>query len=272
MKVVAVVQARVGSTRLPGKVLLPLGGRPALERMLGRRARAKELDGLIVATTRDAADDSLATLCEAMSVPCYRGSTLDLLDRHLRAARLLAADAIVKIPSDCPLIDPAIVDEVVSQWRVHEGALDYLSNLHPPTHPDGNDVEVMSMAALLTAHAEAKRPFEREHTTPFLWDQPERFRLGNVRWSQGRDAALTHRLVLDYPEDYEVISRVFEALYRPHQAVFGVEEIVAYLDDHPSVASINAKHRGVSWYRHHLTELRTLSPASSADLPRELGR
>jgi len=272
MKVVAVIQARTGSTRLPGKVLLPLAGRPVLERMLERVARARELDAVIVATTREAADDSVASLCHALGVPCYRGSSQDLLDRHLCAARLLAADAIVKVPSDCPLIDPRIIDHVVSEWRLQEGALDFLSNLHPPTHPDGNDVEVMSMATLVAAHAEARRPFEREHTTPFIWDQPERFRVANVVWGQGRNAAATHRVVLDYPEDYEVIARVFEALYRPHQATFGVNEIVAFLDAHPEVAASNARHRGAHWYRNHLTELRTLSPRGADRLSSELGR
>jgi len=275
LKVVAVLQARTGSTRLPGKVLLPLGGRPALERMLERLAWAKELDDLIVATTREATDDSLLALCERLGVPCYRGSSQDLLDRHLRAARLLAAEAIVKIPSDCPLIDPAVVDQVVAQWRLRADELDYLSNLHPETFPDGNDVEIMSATALAVAHREATRPYEREHTTPFLWDQPERFRLGNV----GPDTALPtprgYRLTLDYPEDYEVISRVFDGLFRSHQPssspIFGLDAIAAFFERNPEVAELNARHRGVHWYRHHLTELRTIDAASFGVSPQVAG-
>jgi spore coat polysaccharide biosynthesis protein SpsF len=257
-KIVGVIQARVGSTRLPGKVLLPLGGRPVLERMLARVAHAAQLDDVVVATTRLAADDSIRRLAAACRVPCISGDPYDLVDRHLLAARATGADAIVKIPSDCPLIDPTIIDQTVGHFRSHCPDFDFVSNLHPPTWPDGNDVEVIARDVLETTGREATRPFEREHTTPFVWDQPERFSLGNIVWSTGLDLSHSHRLTLDYPEDYALICAVFEALFRTDGAPFSVAAIVDYLNTHPEVKALNAMHLGRSWVSGHAHELRTL--------------
>jgi spore coat polysaccharide biosynthesis protein SpsF len=137
---------------------------------------------------------------------------------------------------------------------------DYVSNLHPATYPAGNDVEVMSLAALTRAWREARRPLEREHTTPFLWDQPERFRLGNVEWETELDCSLTHRFVLDYAEDYAFIRAVFEALWRADAPAlpFSLDDILALLGRRPELRALNACHLGVGWYRNHPGELRTL--------------
>ena len=260
MKVVAVIQARLGSTRLPGKVLLPLHGRPLLERMLARVRKATTVDEVVVATTRHAADKSIVSLAAACGVRCVAGHPDDLVDRHLQAARETQADAVVKIPSDCPLIDPVIIDQVIGFYRASHPRYAYVSNLYPATWPDGNDVEVMSRDALETTWREAKLPFQREHTTPFIWDQPERFALGNVVWPSGRDLSATHRVVLDYQEDYQLISAVYEALHRPDDGpAFTVEAIVDYLDAHPEVRALNAMHVGKSWTQAHKTELRTLA-------------
>jgi spore coat polysaccharide biosynthesis protein SpsF len=275
VKIVGVIQARVGSTRLPGKILLPLGGRPMLERMLARVASAEQLDEVVVATTRLAADDSIRRLAAACRVACISGDPYDLCDRHLLAARATGADAVVKIPSDCPLIDPAVIDETVGFFRAHFNRYAYVSNLHPASWPDGNDVEVIRLDALEATAREAKRPFEREHTTPFIWDQPERFALGNVSWRAGQDLSSTVRLTLDYPEDYQLISAVFEALHRPESAEapgafvppFSVEAIVAYLDQHPEVRALNAAYAGQSWIQSYASELRTLAGATSLEGP-----
>ncbi|HBZ72256.1 MAG TPA: acylneuraminate cytidylyltransferase, partial [Deltaproteobacteria bacterium] len=198
--VVAIVQARMGSSRLPGKVLLRLGEVTVLECLLERVARARLVGTLVVATTTAREDDPIATLCVLGDVRCYRGHATDLLDRHLRAARACGAEHVVKIPSDCALIDPAVIDRVLGAYLDRAGRYDYVSNLHPPTYPDGNDVEVFSFAALESAWRLARRPLDREHTTPFLWDTPGAYRLGNVAWETGRDLSMTHRVVLDYAE------------------------------------------------------------------------
>jgi spore coat polysaccharide biosynthesis protein SpsF len=258
VKVVAVVQARMGSTRLPGKVLLEVAGAPMLQRMIERVSFARTLSEVVVATTSDASDDPVRDLCARRGFQCVSGHPTDLIDRHLQAAP--DADVVVKIPSDCPLIDPRIIDRVVGEFLVAPAAFDYLSNLHPPSYPDGNDVEVMPRAALELAFHQARRPHEREHTTPFLWDDPARFRLGNVSYQ--RDLSMSHRLTVDYPADYALVKAVYAALQRQGDP-FSLEEILAFLDQHPEVYALNHHLCGVNWYRHHLDELRTIGAADT---------
>jgi spore coat polysaccharide biosynthesis protein SpsF len=257
MKVTVVLQARTGSTRLPGKVLLHAAGATLLERMVERVCAARTPSEVVIAITELAADDPIVGLARRAGVICVRGHATDCLDRHVAAARATGADAVVKIPSDCPLIDPATIDRVIGAFLA-EPDVDYASNLHPPTWPDGFDVEVMTRGALETAWREATRPLEREHTTPFLWDNPERFVTHNVRWQTGLDFSRSHRLTLDYAEDYAVIRAVFDELWSAGRT-FGLAEILALLDARPALAAQNAMHRGVSWYRNHPGELRTLA-------------
>ncbi len=270
MTTAVVVQARTGSTRLPGKVLLPLAGAPLLQRMLERvqAARARTPFQLVVATTTSAGDDPIVALCRRLGVRCFRGHPTDLLDRHVQAARSVRADVVVKIPSDCPLIDPAVICQVLEAWDASGGSLDYLGNLHPPSWPDGNDVEVMSLPALSVALREAAAPHEREHTTPFLWDRPERFRLGNVSWPGGRDLSMTHRFTIDYLADYLLVGAVYDALWSPARPLFSVDEILALLDVQPWIGRLNAAYAGVNWYRQHLSDLRTVAARQTRPEPR----
>jgi spore coat polysaccharide biosynthesis protein SpsF len=251
MRTVVVVQARTGSTRLPGKVLMPVAGAPLLARMLERVRAATTPFEIVVATTTDPSDDPVVDLCRAIDARVFRGHPTDLLDRHVMAAREIGADAVVKIPSDCPLIDPAAIDRVLSAF---EG--DFTSNLHPATWPDGHDVEIMTMDALETAHREAKKPHEREHTTPFIWDQPHRFRCTNVTWETGRDLSMSHRMTIDYPEDYAFVSAVYDALHSSR--VFTLADVLDFLAKRPDIFALNAKYAGVNWYRNHLADLHTV--------------
>jgi spore coat polysaccharide biosynthesis protein SpsF len=262
MKIVTVIQARMRSTRLPGKVLRPLLGQPLLVRLLERVQAAQLVGTVVVATTTTTADDPIAALCQAKGYTCYRGHPTDLLDRHYKAGWLHGADAVVKIPSDCPLIDPGVIDRVLAAYLRRPHAYDYVSNLHPAAYPDGNDVEVMSMAALETAWIEAHRDFEREHTTPYFWENPQRFRLHNVAWETGLDYSLSHRWTLDYAADLRFIRAVYAALY-PTYPAFGLNDILALLDAQPELAALNAHLAGVNWYRHHLDELTTISAAQT---------
>jgi spore coat polysaccharide biosynthesis protein SpsF len=260
VRIVGVVQARTGSSRFPGKVLKPVSGAPLLERMVERVRAARSLDEVVVATTSLSADQPIVELCRRLDLPVFAGHPTDLLDRHLQAAKATGADAVVKIPSDCPLIDPRIVDRVVKVFREGCGRFDFVSNLHPASYPDGNDVEVLPFAVLEIAAREATRPHEREHTTPFVWDHPERFRLGNVVWETGLDYSMSHRFTIDYVEDYGFVCAVFEALYQPGSAPpFALEDILRLLDRRPEILRINRHLAGVNWYRHHLGELRTVS-------------
>jgi spore coat polysaccharide biosynthesis protein SpsF len=258
VKTLIVVQARVSSTRLPGKVLLPVAGAPLLRRMLERVRGAQAPFELVVATTTDPADEAVVSLCRRMDVRCFRGHPTDLLDRHYRAATEAGADVLVKIPSDCPLIDAGVIDRVLGHYRENADRYDFVSNLHPASYPDGNDVEVLSFAALETAWREATRALEREHTTPFVWDQPQRFRIGNVRWETDQDFSMTHRFTVDYREDYAFVAAVYEALWTQTRPLFDLGDILQLLGEHPELLTLNARFAGVNWYRHHLDELRTV--------------
>lgn len=255
-KTAVVVQARMGSSRLPGKVALPLAGAPLLVRMVERIRAAKTPFEVVVATSTLTEDDRIVELAKEAGAPVYRGHPLDCLNRHLGAARQLGADFVVKIPSDCPLIDPAVIDEVLGFFFA--GSFDFVSNLHPPSWPDGNDVEIMPTELLALADQEATRELEREHTTPFFWEQPERFRIGNVTWKTGKDLSMSHRFTIDYPADYVFLSAVYDALYRPG-VVFPLDDILELVEKRPDIYALNAEYAGVNWYRHHVGELKTVS-------------
>lgn len=233
MKTIIIVQARMTSTRLPGKVLLPLAGEPMLMRLMERLRRVQRADGIVIATTTNASDDPIAALCAQQGVPCHRGSELDVLSRYADAARLHAADVVVRITSDCPLIDPALIDQLIAVYE--EGDSDYVSNMLPPTWPYGMAVEVFSATALAQAHAEATQDAEREHVTPFIYWHPQRYRLRNV----ASPVALSHhRWTVDTPEDYELVRRLFDHLL-PTNPHFTQADVLALLDAHPDWIAIN---------------------------------
>ena len=198
---VAVVQARMSSTRLPGKVLADLGGWPVLEWVVSRLRDSRELAGVVVATSDDPSDDPVA---EAAPARVVRGPLDDVLGRYAIAARELGSEGLVRITADCPLIDPAVVDEVVGAWRT--GDADYVANvIEPRTYPVGMDTEVVSAGALLAADAEATDPYDREHVTPFVRSRPDRFPQQAVTLDPPRPEV---RLTLDTPDDLEHLRAV----------------------------------------------------------------
>ena len=263
MRTVVVIQARMSSTRLPGKVLMPLAGKPLLERQIERIFAANAAFEPCVATTTNSEDDPIRELCRRIGIRAFAGHPTDLLDRHYRIAVASKADAIVKIPSDCPLIDPDAIDRVLGFHVAEAANFDFVTNLYPPSWPDGNDVEVMTMAALECAFREAVRPFEREHTTPFIWERPERFRIANVSWETGLDYSKSHRFTVDYAEDLAFVSRVYQELCSAERPVFGLSEILALLDARPEIARQNAQFCGQSWHLAHADELRHVRPSGS---------
>jgi spore coat polysaccharide biosynthesis protein SpsF len=256
MNTLVVIQARVSSTRLPGKVLLPLAGKPLLERQIQRVLATNSRFELCVATTTSAADEPIRELCRRLSVRVFDGHPSDLLDRHYQIAVACKAEAVVKIPSDCPLIDPDAIDSVLGLYHARPANFDFVSNLCPGTWPDGNDVEVMTHSALEQAFHAAHRSFEREHTTPYIWEHPERFRIGNVRWETGLDYSRSHRFTVDHPEDLAFVSRVYDELCTSRQPIFGLAKILDLLEAKPDILALNARYCGHSWHRAHLAELR----------------
>ena len=205
-RVVAIVQARMSSSRLPGKVLQGLGGVPVLELVLRRLGEARELQGVVVATSVEPGDDPVDRVAAAAGAPVVRGPLEDVLERYRLAAERHPCDAVVRITADCPLVDPDVVDAVVRRWR--EGGEQYVANvIEPRTYPKGLDVEAFSAAALATAAAEARDPYDREHVTPYLRSRPERF----------PQARLAHdppyagvRLTLDTSEDLKALRALVE--------------------------------------------------------------
>ena len=231
---VIIVQARMTSTRLPGKVLTPIAGRPMLAWILDRLASVRDDVRVAVATSTGAADDPVVDLCSEMRIPVVRGSEHDVLDRYHQAASQLKADPIIRITSDCPLIDPATSRAVLELWeREHP---DYASNTLERTFPRGLDTEVVSRSAIDAAWREATEPFEREHVTPFLYRRPERFRLANV--ANDRDEG-GRRWTVDTPEDLEFVRAVFEALAASGGS-FDAPAVRRLLRERPELERINA--------------------------------
>lgn len=261
-KVVIIVQARMSSSRLPGKVMLPLLGKSLLFRMIERLKMIRHGAQLVIAIPGEEKGGSIQQEAAEIGVPCYCGSLNNLLDRHYQAAKLYGADIVLKIPSDCPLIDPRIIDQVLDFYFDAPEPYDYVSNLHPATFPDGNDVEIMTMACLERIWKEAARPLELEHTTPYIWENPDKFRIGNVTWDTGNDYSMTHRFTIDYQADYEFIRCVFEELY-PAKKNFSCDDILRLLEKRPEIYHINSAWSGVNWYRNHLDELKTISPGQT---------
>ncbi len=263
MKIVTVVQARVSSSRLHGKVLLPILGKPVLIRMIERINKSKLKGKLVIATSSNPDDDQIVKLCNDNSLECFRGSLSDLLDRHYQVGLKYKADAVVKIPSDCPLIDSSIIDKVINYFV--ENDFDYVSNLHPATYPDGNDVEIFSFNALERAWNEAKKNYEREHTTPYFWENENLFKLSNVEWETGWDLSTSLRFTLDYFEDYLFIKNVYEKLY-PKNPNFSLQDILILLKEKPELLELNQKYVGTYWYDNHLYELKNIEEYKSKKL------
>jgi len=203
MNVVAIVQARMGSTRFPNKVMKPIAGKPMIELLLSRLSRSSEINEIILATSIDPRNQPLVDHLEALGYRCHRGSETDVLDRYLQAARSAKADVVVRITGDCPLVDPGLVDEAIRLFKTT--GVDYFSNIAPPTYPDGLDIEVFTMAALERAGRETDQPYDHEHVTPYLRNAD-----GFTRAGMGNDEDLSSlRWTVDEPSDFEVICAVF---------------------------------------------------------------
>lgn len=204
MKIVAIVQARMGSTRFPGKVMRPVNGVPLIELLLRRLSGSRQLDEIVLATTENSADRPLAESVAALGYRVCQGSEQDVLDRYYQAARGSSPDAVVRITGDCPLMDPELVDQLVGRFRL--GGVDYLTNTLPPSFPDGLDIEVISFSALEQAALQAAEPFQREHVTPFIRESG-RFSTANIEHDEDLSQ---ERWTVDEPADFEVVRTVFE--------------------------------------------------------------
>lgn len=231
-KATAILQGRIGSTRLPGKVFLPLVGKPVMQHVYDRVLHCRNIDRIIVATTTLERDDRIVKLFDGLDVPVFRGSEADPLDRYYQAASHYGVQHVVRIMADCPLVDPEVVDEVIG--RYFGGGYDfcYLGG----EFPTGLDVTVFSYLALERCWNEARRQSEREHITFFMTNNPEKFKIGVLEKFKG---LLHHRWVMDHEADYKLIVEIYKALYEPGK-VFGSRDVLRLLEEQPQLFQINA--------------------------------
>lgn len=249
MTTVGVLQARVSSSRLPGKVLADVSGAPMIARQIERIMRARRLDMLILATSEATDDGSLAALGEKIGIPVFRGSLNDVLGRFAGAVAAFAPDAetVVRLTGDCPLTDPDVIDLCIEAHR--SSAADITTNAAEPTYPDGLDVEVIARAALEVAANEACASHEREHVTQFIYQRPDRFRVAHVK--QARDLSAL-RWTVDHPDDLAFVRRVYDALYAKNPA-FGMEDVMDLITENPEMAAINASYERNEGLKHSLS-------------------
>ncbi len=231
MKIVAIVQARMGSTRLPDKVMKPINGIPMIELLLSRLSHSKELDQIIVATSIDDKNTPLVEHVISCGYACERGDEKNVLERYISAAKKHQTDIIVRITGDCPLVDPELVDECIRRFKIEQ--VDYFSNISPATYPDGLDIEVFTLAALEKVKLESQDPYDHEHVTPYILNTD-----GFNKASMTNDKDLSkHRWTVDELDDFKVITDVFKH-FSP-DILFSWEQVLEFQNSNPSVFKIN---------------------------------
>jgi spore coat polysaccharide biosynthesis protein SpsF len=234
-KIVCIVEARFNSTRLPGKVLLPILGRPMLSLIVERLRRARTLDEIVIATTCNPADDAVALFANNMGAHVFRGSEEDVLDRVVKAAQSRDADIIVEVTGDCPLIDPGIIDKVVGDFLM--GGADFVSNILPHTTPRGTDVRVFYTRDLAEINVRSSDPADHEHVSLHFWEHPERYHCRNVE-TDLPEAAAHLRLTVDTQEDLELVRDVYRQLY-PENPAFTLADVLKLIEQQPRLVELN---------------------------------
>lgn len=236
-KIVSTIEARMTSSRLPGKVLKPLAGKPALERVIERLKRSKHIDQIVVATTVNDTDQPIVDLCNQLGISVYRGSENDVLSRVLDAAKSAQTDVIVEITGDCPLIDPQIVDQCIELFQA--GSYDYVSTVMERTFPVGLAVQVFPYSVLEEVSKKTTDMEDREHVSLYIYTHPQEYRLKNMAAPE----ALKHPeiiLTLDTPEDYTVLSMIYDQVY-PKNPNFTTQDVLDYLKKNPELAKLNER-------------------------------
>jgi spore coat polysaccharide biosynthesis protein SpsF len=234
LRTVVIIQARMGSTRLPGKIMMKVKGKTLLEYQLERVKRSKCIDEVIIATTVKEADDEIVEHCKKLSVSCFRGSEDDVLSRYYGAAKQYNAEVIVRLTSDCPIIDPFVIDQVISNYQQHD--YDYVSNTIIRSYPRGMDVEVFSFRSLEESYIRARDSAEREHVTPYIYRNPSLYKLGSVAYKNDESE---HRWTVDTAEDLALIRNIISDLYEKNHE-FTLEDTLNLMREFPEWTKINA--------------------------------
>jgi spore coat polysaccharide biosynthesis protein SpsF len=236
--VIAIIQARMGSTRLPGKVLMKVNDKPLLAYQLDRISKSKKLDKVVVVTSILEKDDAIESFCKDYGVACYRGSENDVMSRYYDCAKLYNSNTVVRMTADCPLIDPDIIDKVIQ--RFEDDNVDYCANTVPPEtskFPDGSDIEVFSMQALEKANAEVQDAHRREHVTFQFWQDQD---YKSSQYTQDKDWS-NYRITVDYLEDFEVVNYIFDELKT--KRIFGsLNEIIDIINNNKEIKEKNSQY------------------------------
>ncbi len=235
MKIVATIEARMTSSRLPGKILLPILGKPTLELLIERLCKVNKIEQIVIATTSNRTDDVVEDLANRLCVGCYRGSEDDVLDRVMKAAQFYNSDIIVEITGDCPLIDPIVIDCLIEIFL--NNFFDYVSNTLKQTYPNGLDVQIFSLKTLEEVSRLTDDPTDHEHVSLYIYEHPERYSLYNQE-SGLPEKYWDLRLTVDTIEDFELIRSIYEELY-PTNPDFLLDDILELLDKRPELIDIN---------------------------------
>lgn len=245
MKMVCVIQARMGSTRLPGKVLMDIAGIPMLAHVIERSKAIKAVDEVVVATTTLKEDEAVIATAREYGAETFAGDLSDVLDRYYQAARQFEADVVMRVTADCPLLDPTVGDHVVSHYE--HGRVDYCSNVLPPTYPDGVNIEIVDFAALEKSWKVATLPSDREHVTTYIRTHPEEFSVVNV---ESEEDMSDLRWTVDAPEDLDFVRQIFGHMQDSGDEIPGVSEVIGILDSHPELAAFESGiRRHAGWER-----------------------
>lgn len=236
MHIVAIIQARMGSTRLPGKVMREIMGKPLLWHLVNRLKESRLIDKIVIATTDKAKDKPILKLAQELDIDSFTGSEDDVLDRYYQAAKEYNAEVVVRITADCPLIDPELVDKVVAYYLENKDTLDFAHS--GVSYPHGVvETEVFSFAALEKAWKEARLVSEREHVTPYIWKNTEMFRTATLE----NDEDLSHiRLVVDDEKDFQLVAEIFHKLYKESE-IFHLRDILDFLNKRPELLELNKR-------------------------------
>jgi spore coat polysaccharide biosynthesis protein SpsF len=231
--IIAIVQARMSSSRLPGKVLMPILGEPMLHRQLERVAQAKLVDKVIVATSVEASDDPIEAFCDTIDQPCFRGDLNNVLNRFYQCTQKYDPDHIIRLTGDCPLVDPDLIDEVI---ELHlQGNYDYTTNAYPQSYPNGLDVEIMTRETMNKIHQNATTPDELEHVTFYVREHCEDFSIGDLVCPEDLS---DQRWTVDYPQDFTLITSIYEELY-PESKYFDYHQVMILYQRRPKLFTVN---------------------------------
>jgi len=236
LRTIAIIQARMGSTRLPGKAMMDILGMPMLGRVISRLKLCSLIEDIVVATTERTEDDLIEQFCQNQNTLCFRGSEMDVLGRYYQAALRYKAQTVVRITSDCPLIDPQVVDKVIAAYQKNVSHASGASNVIERSYPRGLDTEVISMDALEKSWKESQKPHHREHVTSFVYEHPKLFKMQSVKNNED----LSHfRWTVDEVDDLRFVREIYQMMLKRGQEQFFLNDIVALLKDNPDLIKIN---------------------------------